>query len=213
MMEEQRQSRMEQLGGASGLVQSTVPIVVFIVVNTIAGLTVALWVALAAAGAVLAWRLARRDQIQPAISGFIGVGIAAFIAHRTGEARGFFLFGIYTNLAYGSVFALSLLLRWPLVGVIWSFLSEKGTQWRRSKAARRYYDLATGAWVLVFAARYLVQAHLYDTDQTGWLAFARLSMGWPLAALAFVVTVLAVRRADRVLEQEASLDDEQRTET
>ena len=50
-------------------------------------------------------------------------------------------------------------------------------------------------------------------DQTGWLAFARLSMGWPLAALAFVVTVLAVRRADRALEQEASLDDEQRTET
>ncbi|WP_041451717.1 DUF3159 domain-containing protein [Hoyosella subflava] len=204
---DQQQSRLDQLGGVSGLIQSTVPIVVFIVTNTIAGLTAAIWVALGAAVAVLVWRMVRKDAIQPAISGFIGVGICAFIAHRTGEARGFFLFGIYTSLVYGSVFLLSVLVRWPLVGVLWSFLNERGTAWRRNRTALRYYDLATGVWVLVFGARYLVQAHLYDTDQTGMLAFARLAMGWPLAAVAFLVCVIAVRKADQAIE-DASRGDE-----
>lgn len=202
---DQQQSRLDQLGGVSGLVQSTVPIVVFIVANTLTGLTTAIWVALAAAAGVLLWRIARKDPVQPAISGFIGVGICAFIAHRTGEARGFFLFGIYTSLFYGSVFLLSMIVRWPLVGVVWNFLTERGTAWRRNRTALRYYDLATAVWILVFAARYLVQAHLYDADQTGWLAFARIAMGWPLAALAFLVCVLAVRRADKALEEAEKL--------
>ncbi|WP_280439093.1 DUF3159 domain-containing protein, partial [Nocardia cyriacigeorgica] len=30
---------------------------------------------------------------------------------------------------------------------------------------------------------------------TGWLAFARIAMGWPLTAVALTVTVWAVRRA------------------
>ncbi|MCW4353290.1 DUF3159 domain-containing protein [Hoyosella sp. YIM 151337] len=208
---DQQQSRLDQLGGVSGLIQSTVPIVVFIVANTLTGLTAAIWLALAAAAAVLVWRVVRKDPIQPAISGFIGVGICAFIAHRTGEARGFFLFGIYTSLIYGSVFLLSIIVRWPLVGVVWSYLTERGTTWRRNRTALRYYDLATAVWVLVFGARYLVQAHLYDADQTGWLAFARLAMGWPLAAVAFLVCVYAVRRADKAISAAADNESEKTT--
>jgi uncharacterized transporter YbjL len=55
--------------------------------------------------------------------------------------------------------------------------------------------VATLTWVLVFAARFVVQRWLYDEDQTGWLAFARLAMGYPLTAVALVVTVWAVRAA------------------
>ena len=50
-------------------------------------------------------------------------------------------------------------------------------------------------WALVFAARYLLQSQLYDHDQTGWLAVARISMGWPLTAVAVLGTILLVRRA------------------
>ena len=57
------------------------------------------------------------------------------------------------------------------------------------------YDLATALWALVFAARYLLQSQLYDHDQTGWLAVARISMGWPLTAVAVLGTILLVRRA------------------
>ena len=111
---------LEQLGGVSGLVYSTLPVVVFVPFNSYFGLSVALWAALGVAAAVLVWRLVRRSPIQPAISGFFGVGICAFIAYRTGDAKGYFLFGIYTSLVYGGAFVLSVLARWPLVGVIWA---------------------------------------------------------------------------------------------
>lgn len=190
-----QQTLLEQLGGLAGLIYSTVPVVVFVPVNALFGLTVAIWAALGVAGAVLVWRLVRREPIQPAISGFLGVGICAFIAWRMGEAKGFFLFGIYTSLVYGAAFLISILVRRPLVGVVWGVLNGHGGDWRGDPRVVRLYDLATAVWVLVFGARYLVQHHLYAADSTGWLAAARIAMGWPLTALALVVTVWAVRRA------------------
>ncbi|MFD6163006.1 DUF3159 domain-containing protein [Nocardia sp. NPDC060256] len=189
------QTLLEQLGGFSGLIYSTVPVVVFVPVNSFAGLTWAIWAALGVAALILVWRLIRRSPIQPAISGFLGVGICAFIAYRMGEAKGFFLFGIYTSLVYAGVFLISMLVRWPLVGVIWGVLNGHGTDWRSDQRVQRLYYLATTTWVLVFGARYLVQSQLYDTDRTGWLAFTRIAMGWPLTAVALAVTVWAVRRA------------------
>ncbi|MGI5217409.1 DUF3159 domain-containing protein [Nocardia sp. CA-290969] len=190
-----QQTLLEQLGGFAGLIYSTVPVVVFVPVNALFGLTAAIWAALGVAGAVLVWRLVRREPIQPAISGFLGVGICALIAWRMGEAKGFFLFGIYTSLIYGAAFLISILVRRPLVGVVWSVLNGHGGDWRGDPRVVRLYDLATATWVLVFGARYLVQHHLYAADSTGWLAAARIAMGWPLTAIALVVTVWAVRRA------------------
>ncbi len=201
---------LEQLGGFSGLVSSTLPVLAFVPVNSLWGLTAAIWSAIAVATAVLVWRLVQRTPIQPAVSGFIGVAVCAFIAYRTGDAKGYFLFGIYSSLAYGAVFLASVLVRYPLVGVIWGMLNGHGTGWRTHRDAVRAYDLATAAWALVFLARYLVQNHLYDADRTGWLAVARIGMGWPLTAVVLLVTLWAVRRADRIVEpvvteQDASL--------
>ncbi|WP_081706168.1 DUF3159 domain-containing protein [Nocardia sp. CNY236] len=192
-----RQTLLEQLGGFSGLIYSTLPVLVFIPVNSVAGLTAAIWVALGAAAAILVWRLVRRDPVQPAVSGFFGVGICALIAYMVGEAKGFFLFGIYTSLLYAAVSLASILVRWPLVGVVWSVLNGHGSSWRSNRRTVRLYDLATAAYVVVFGARYLVQSQLYDTDRTGWLAFARIAMGWPLTATVLVLTIWVVRRVGR----------------
>ena len=59
------------------------------------------------------------------------------------------------------------------------------------------------AWVVVFAAKYVVQQWLYNADETGWLAFARIAMGYPLTALALIVTVWAVRRASKISQEAA----------
>ena len=113
-----------------------------------------------------------------------------------------------TSLLYAAGFVLSILVRRPLVGVIWGMLNGQGSSWRRHRVAVRAYDIATAAWALVFAARYLVQHELYDADRTGWLAVARIGMGWPLTAVALLVTLWAVRRADRVVEPAPETVDE-----
>ncbi|MDQ3788623.1 MAG: DUF3159 domain-containing protein [Actinomycetota bacterium] len=209
--EEKEQTLLEQMGGISGLIYSSVPVLVFVLLNALFGLTVAIWGSLASAAAITVLRVVRKEPLQPAISGFFGVGIAAFIAYRTGSAKGFFLFGIWASLVYGSVFGASILVRYPLVGVIWSFLNGHGMAWRSDRKAMFAYNLATLTWVLVFAARFIVQRWLYDEDQTGWLAFARLAMGYPLTAIALVVTVWAVTRAGhRVKKIEADAEAEDR---
>jgi hypothetical protein len=188
---------LEQLGGVPGVIATTIPIVVFIVVNAVAGLNTALLAALSSAVLIAIWRLARKEGIQPAVSGALGVGISAFIAYRLGEARGFFLYGIWVSLVFAAVFTLSLLVRWPLVGVIWHGLRGDGHAWRRDRRVVRGYDIATLCWVAVFLARFVVQRWLYDADQTGALGIARLSMGLPLTALALLVSIWAARRAAR----------------
>ncbi|MDQ3403251.1 MAG: DUF3159 domain-containing protein [Actinomycetota bacterium] len=204
---------LEQMGGISGLIYSSVPVLVFVLANAFFGLSAGIWSALGAAVLITVVRVVRKEPLQPAISGFFGVGIAAFIAYQTGEAKGFFLFGIWTSLVYGGVFLLSVILRWPLVGVIWSGLNGLGQGWRKDKASRLGYDIATLTFVAVFAARYIVQSWLYDEDLTGWLAFARLAMGYPLFAVALVVTVWAVRRAKRRQEEvEATQESDEAVE-
>ncbi|GLW91440.1 DUF3159 domain-containing protein [Actinokineospora globicatena] len=209
--EEPQPTLLEQMGGISGLIYSSVPVLVFVLANALGGLTVGIWSALGSAVLITVIRVVRKEPLQPAISGFFGVGIAAFIAYQTGSAKGFFLFGIWTSLVYGGVFALSILFRWPLVGVIWSSLNGLGQGWRKDRKSLLAYDLATATFVLIFAARYIVQKWLYDEDLTGWLAAARLAMGYPLFAVALVVTVWAVRRAKQrqaELETTETVDDE-----
>ena len=188
---------LEQMGGVSGLIYSSVPVLVFVGVYLPShSLAAAIWSSMASAVAILIWRIVRKQPVQPAISGLFGVAIAAFIAYKTGSARGYFLFGIWTSLAYGGAFAVSIVLRWPLAGVVWSALNSTGMGWRADRKARRYYDVATVVWVVVFVARFVVQQWLYAANQVGWLAFARIAMGWPLTAVAALVTVWAVRKAD-----------------
>ncbi|HEY1569863.1 MAG TPA: DUF3159 domain-containing protein [Pseudonocardiaceae bacterium] len=196
--DEPQQTLLEQMGGIGGLVYSSVPVLVFVAVFLPShSLAASIWSSVGSAVAILVWRLIRREPIQPAISGIFGVAVAAFIAYRTGSARGYFLFGIWTSLAYGAAFLLSVAVRWPLAGVVWSALNSTGMGWRSDRLGRRYYDVATGVWVLVFGARFVVQHWLYVANEVGWLGVARIAMGWPLTAIAALVTVWAVRKADQ----------------
>lgn len=200
----------EQMGGVAGMIYSAIPVIVFVLTNSFFGLTAAIWAALSSAVLITLIRLVRKESLQPAISGFFAVGIAAFIAYKTGTAKGFFLFGIWQSLAYGSVLVLSVLLRWPLIGVFWNFVNGAGTKWRKDRRSVRDYDIATLALAAVFAARFIVQKWLYEEDQTGWLAVAKIGMGVPLFALALLVIVWAVRRSDKRLHE--TLEQEQRNE-
>jgi hypothetical protein len=179
------------------VVDSGLPVLVFVAANALGGLTAAVWAAVGCGVLLLALRLLRRQTVQQAISGFLGVALAAYIASRTGQAKGFFLLGIWASFLYAAVFLGSVLVRWPLVGVVWEYVDGGGGRWRRQSALVRVYTWTTLLWVGVFLARFLVQRFLYDEDRTGWLALARLTMGYPVTVGALAVTILAVRRVRR----------------
>ena len=194
------------MGGISGLIYSSLPVVVFVPVSTLFGLMPAIGAALGVATLILIWRLIRHDSVQPAVSGFFGVGISALIAYVVGESKGFFLLGIWTSLFWAVVFGVSVLIRRPMVGYIWGWVNSHDRDWREVRKAVVAFDIATVIWVVVFASRFLVQQHLYQADQTGWLGVARIAMGWPLTAAAALVTYLAIRVARNALHAQQGVE-------
>jgi Protein of unknown function (DUF3159) len=194
---------MAQLGGVSGMIYSSLPVLVFVGTSRLMGLSAAVGAALGIATLILVWRLVRRESVQPAVSGLIGVVVCALIAYMLGESKGYFLLGIWTSLLWAGVFGVSVLIRRPVVGYIWSWLHGHDRAWREVRRAVFAFDLATLTWVVVFGARFVVQHLLYQSDHTGWLVVARISMGWPLTAAAALVTYLAIRMAQRALEATA----------
>jgi hypothetical protein len=195
---------IDALGGRRGLVDGGLPPLVFVVVHAVAGsyaarpvaLTAAIGAAATTALAIVALRLIRKETLRQALGGLAGLTIAVVFAATSGEARGFFLPGIYVDAAYGIVFVGSALLGRPLVGTIYGLLYRQRT-WRADPLLRRLFVLATIGWSAVFAVRAGVQAFLYREDLPGLLAVGKLLLGWPLTLLAVALTLAAVRRATR----------------
>jgi hypothetical protein len=213
LRETARTQLLESIGGWQGMLIAALPPIVFVVVNAASGLRPAIIGAVATAVALTAYRLARKQSIQQVLSGLFGVLVAALIAARTGQARGYFLLGIWQSFVYAVPFALSLVLRRPLVGVLWEFLDPtlggEGEPWHRRRGLLGAYVVATLIVTALFLARGIVQATLYGANSTGWLAFARITMGYPLSIVAFGGAYWLVRRArSRASADLASADDD-----
>ena len=197
-----RPALVEALGGKRGLIDSGLPAAVFIFVNSVVAafadrdlaLRAALVGAVVVGAGVVVLRLVRKETLQQALSGFFALAIAVFFAARSGEARDFFLPGILINVAYGAVFVLSVVIARPIVGYVYAAVDGLSPAWREDRRLRRVFAVATVGWGLVFGARAAVQGTLYLLDRPGWLAAARLLMGWPLTILAVAATVAWVRR-------------------
>jgi hypothetical protein len=199
----------DAVGGLRGLIESTTPGLVFLVVYLLVGeLTPALIGSLSVAAGAVVVRLVQRTPTTQAFSGVVGVAVGAAWAWRTGEAQDYFTWGLWVNVGWCLGALVSVLVRWPAVGVIVSLLGGQDTSWRTAADApaahlRRRYMWATSLWVVMFGLRLAVQLPLYlrGTDAVGWLGTARLAMGVPLFAVTLWVTWLLVgspaARADR----------------
>jgi hypothetical protein len=190
---------LAQAGGVSGVIYSSLPVVTFVTASSLFGLLPAIESALGVATLVLLWRLIRRESPKPAFSGFFGVAVCALVAYLMGESKGYFLLGIWGSLIWAVVFAVSVLIRRPAVGYIWTWASGHDRGWRGVPRAVYAFDIATLGWMLVFGARYVVQQQLYDAGRTGWLGVARIGMGWPLTLVAGLLTYAAIKVAQRAI--------------
>lgn len=194
-----RTQLLASIGGWQGMLIAGLPAVVFVVVNATVGLRPAIISAIGTGVALTAYRLVRKQSIQQAVSGLFGVLIAALIAARTGQARGYFLFGIWQSFAYSVPFVISVLVRRPLVGLAYEFLDPTpgtdATPWYRRRGLLVAYTVATLIGAALFLARGFVQLALYGENATGWLAFARIAMGYPLFILALGAGWWVIRRA------------------
>ncbi|TML27404.1 MAG: DUF3159 domain-containing protein, partial [Actinobacteria bacterium] len=188
-----------QLGGVRGVIESGIPVLVFVIAKLLLPLTPALIVAVGSAVAIAVWRLARRQSVRHAVNGLVGIGIGAFLAWKTGSAKAFYLPGILISFGYGLALLVSVLVRRPLVGWAWSVLVAKGsTEWRGNPRLVRTFSWLTVLWAVTYLVKVAIQAvvfqHTSDTDPGTALGILRLALGYPPYLLLIAVTVWAVRR-------------------
>src|SRR5262249_9611656 len=74
-----------QLGGVRGMIESSIPVLAFVLVNIVWDLKPALVVAVGLALAIAAYRLTRRQSVRHAVNGLAGIGIGALLAWKTGS--------------------------------------------------------------------------------------------------------------------------------
>ncbi|SCF38314.1 Protein of unknown function (DUF3159) [Micromonospora matsumotoense] len=188
----------DQLGGWRGLVESSIPVVVFVLANVVGELRPAVIASIGVALLIAVVRLVQRRPVRHAVNGLFGVGIGAAIAWRTGDERDFYLPGILYGIGYGIALLLSAAIRQPLVGWIWSVLVAKGrSEWRDDPRLVRTFTQLTVLWGVVWLAKVGVQAGLYLAHQDTALGVARLALGYPPYALLLLITVWTVRRVTR----------------
>jgi hypothetical protein len=185
----------EQLGGWRGLLESSIPVTVFVLANIAWELRPAIIVAVCAGVAIAVFRLARRESIRHAVNGLFGIFLGAFIAWRSGDARDFYLPGMIRDAAYALVLFASAALSWPLVGWLWSVVIDGGrTQYRDNPDLLRTFRMLTVVWALFFAIKTAVSVPLYLANLDDVLGIVRIAMGWPPYALLLALTVWCVRR-------------------
>jgi hypothetical protein len=188
-------SVLEGMGGKLGIAETIVPSVLF---GTSFALTGQAIISVGLAGGTSAlfilYRLVTRRSASSALIGAIAVGFAAWLALRDGgQAVDYFVPGFITNAVYAVVLTISVLVRWPVIGVLVEILRGNSSSWRKDRKKQTVYSLVTGMWIGFFSLRLAIQVPLYLAENTALLATARVAMGPPLYALVILASWLILR--------------------
>jgi hypothetical protein len=191
-------SLRELLGGRRGAIDASIPPAVFVLGWVFAGRSIG-WAALAAvvAGGVVAIvRLWRGGRVIAALASVAAVAGGALVALYTGRAQDFFLIQLLSNVASALVWVISILVRWPLLGVIVGAVLGQKTRWRWDPDLLRAYGRASWVWVFAqYTLRVVVFGLLWWSGWVVALGVARVALSWPLVAATVATSAFVLRRA------------------
>lgn len=185
------------LGGRRGALESALPSVVFVTVYLATGseLGTGLLAALLMAAALAAARVWRREKPVRVVGGLAAVALAAVVAARTGNAVDYFLPSLLANVASALLWAASILIRWPMLGVIIGFALGQKTRWRGDPDLMRAYSRASWIWAASFLVRAGVNTPLYLTDNIVGLGISRVLLGWPMVLVIIALSWAVISRS------------------
>ena len=193
---------IDALGGKRGIIDSGLPSLAFVIVFTITKkLDLSLVIAVAIAVVAAIARLVKRDTIQHALSGLLGVLVCAWFSRSTGKAENFFLPGMIKSGIYGVVYLVANLIRWPILGVVLGPILGENLGWRKNPVRLRAYLLAGWVWVALFVVRLALQVPLYLANQTTALGVVTLIVGWPLFLVTLYLTWAILKRTSPAVEK------------
>ena len=183
------------IGGVRGVVESVLPYTVFSLVYALTkDLKTSIIAALIPVVVLVIWRLIARETLSQAISGAVVIVLGAYLASRTHSAVNFFLPNILKNAGFAVGYAVSILVRWPLIGVVVGPVTGEMFAWRQDRARLTAYQWATWLWVGLFVVRLAVQIPLYLAKNVTLLGTLNGTiLGIPLFALTIWLSWLVLK--------------------
>jgi hypothetical protein len=176
--------------GRGNLFDVIVPPVVFVIINELLGLEVAVWGSIALAALIIVVRLARRQSLRNAFGGLGGVFFAILVAMLLGRAEGYFLPAIITGGLTVIVCLVSVLARRPLVAWTSHVARRWPLNWYWHPKVRPAYSEVTLAWAVFFALRLVLQLALFEGEAPVLLAVFNVLAGWPATVTLLVMSYL-----------------------
>lgn len=190
---------MGAFGGKKGLIDSGIPSIIFLLTfNIRKDLQEALIASIAVSAVLTIIRLAMRDTIQHAVSGFIGILICAWFANRTGNPSDLYIPKLLTNLGYGTLYLVTNLAGWPILGLMLGPILGENLLWRNHPERKRAYIQAGWLWVGMFFTRIAVQYPIYKSGNLNLLGTVNLAMGYPLFIATAYGSWMILRRVPTV---------------
>ncbi|WP_394361692.1 DUF3159 domain-containing protein [Amycolatopsis sp. SB7-3] len=122
-----------------------------------------------------------RKVWQPAI-GVLVVGVSAMLAGNTGQAADFYLTTVFVQAGATALFLVSILVRWPVIGLALGMLRGERLAWRRDRPRRRRYYLCTTVFLAKFAIATAALVPLYLAGTVIPLGIAATLLGGAPAA-------------------------------
>ncbi|MFC7534107.1 DUF3159 domain-containing protein [Actinoplanes sp. GCM10030250] len=190
------ESLTQLLNGRRAAIDATLPAAGFTAGWLIAGHSI--WAgagtAVACAAGISLWRLRTGDKPRAVLIGLLGVCVAALIALRTGHAEDFFLLQLLSNAASALAWIVSIVIRWPLLGIVVGAVLGQRTRWRRDPALLKAYSRGSWVWVMQYVIRVAIFLPLYSAGLVMELTAARIALTWPLVAACLAVSWWVIRR-------------------
>ena len=197
MTDTRQESLAHLLGGRGGALDASLPPAAFVLGWLLGGHSVA-WGAGAAVACGLVVGVVRvvRGSRPGALLVSVGfVVLAAYVALRTGRPEDFFLLQIFLNAASALLWAASIVVRWPLLGVVVGLATGQRFRWRRDPDLMRAYRIASWPWVGQYLLRVVVFGALWLAGQVVLLGIMRVALTWPLQVACIAVSWWMLRRA------------------
>jgi uncharacterized membrane protein len=131
-----------------------------------------------------------------ATAGLVMVGISALLAGSTGQGVNFYLPDIVRNLGAAVVLLVSMVVRWPAIGLLVGAARGKGFSWRQDPVLRRQYQACTAVFLAKFCIAPLLMTPLYLAGQVVALGITATLVGTPAIAVCVYVCWRILRVKD-----------------
>lgn len=188
------QSLLASVGGLRGLIEASIPGFLYVMTFAITrSIPVSISVVAVATLVLIVRHFFLKRPWDQLVGPIVGLILAYFLT-RDGQAENYYIPGFFTNAAYAGALLLSVLIRYPAIGLLVGPLTGQGISWRKDKRKLKFYDLVTLIWAGFFILRLAIQLPLYLAGEVVILGFVKLVMGTPLFLVMIWFSWLLLRK-------------------